>query len=253
MKEMVFLLEEASARELVAGLYPRVVPEAAGIRPRYIVFEGKQDLEKQMERRPRVYLNPEARFLVLRDQDSADCRRVKEALRRRCDAAGRPSAVVRIACRELEAFYLRDPAAVERAFRMTGLARRQEEQKFRKPDRLGSPSLELEKLTRNRYQKVSGFRAIAPHLELENARSESFRQLVEAMRRLAREFSETRRRRRTRRGCGCFRFCSGTKEETGAGMRRGTRRCGVSWRCGCSSLPDWGATRADGVLIRSWG
>jgi hypothetical protein len=194
MKEIVFLLEEASAKELLAGLIPRIVRGEEQIRAKYVVFEGKQDLEKQLERRLRGYLNREARFLVLRDQDSGDCRRLKNGLAAKCAAAGRPDAVVRIACRELESFYLGDLAAVERAFGLPGLARRQGEQKFRNPDRLGSPSRELERLTRNRYQKVSGSRAIAPHLQLDGSASASFRNLVGAIRRLATELSCARRR-----------------------------------------------------------
>ncbi len=189
MKEIVFLLEEASARELLVGLFSRLIPEEELIHPRFIVFDGKQDLEKQMERKMRGYLNPKARFLVLRDQDSSDCREVKRSLLQRCKAAGRSGAVVRVACRELEAFYLGDLAAVERAYGLTGLARRQAEQKFRNPDRLGSPSRELETLTRNQYQKVSGSRAIARHLALDHSRSESFLQLVAAMRRLGQDLT----------------------------------------------------------------
>lgn len=187
MKEIVFLLEEDSARALLAELLLRVIPESSGIHARFIVFEGKQDLDKQLERKLRGYLNPQARFLVLRDQDSADCRVVKRTLLSRCQAAGRPGAVVRIACRELETFYLGDLAAVERAFGLSGLARRQNEKKFRKPDLLGSPSKELDHLTKGRYQKVSGSRAIAAHLDLENVRSSSFRHLVGAVRRLQQE------------------------------------------------------------------
>ena len=42
MKEIVFLLEEASARAMLETLLPRML--ADGIRFRCIVFEGKQDL-----------------------------------------------------------------------------------------------------------------------------------------------------------------------------------------------------------------
>lgn len=69
MKELVFLLEEASAGAMLESLLPRILQP--GIRHRLIVFEGKQDLEKQLYRRLRAYLNPQARFIVLRDQDCA--------------------------------------------------------------------------------------------------------------------------------------------------------------------------------------
>ena len=74
MNEVVFLLEEDSAKVLLAVLFPLVVPDAS-VQARFIVFEGKQDLEKQMTKKLRGYLNRSARFIVMRDRDSApDCR-----------------------------------------------------------------------------------------------------------------------------------------------------------------------------------
>jgi hypothetical protein len=185
MSEIVFLLEEVSAREFLKQLLPRVLPADREIPYRFIVFEGKQDLDRQIERRIRGYVNPQARFIVLRDQDNADCLGLKKALSRKCEASGKNDVIVRIACRELESFYLGDLAAVEAAFGIRGLTQRQNERKFREPDRLGSPSQELERLTKRRYQKVSGSRAIAAHLRIEDSRSRSFGHLVDAIRRVS--------------------------------------------------------------------
>ena len=182
MRELVFFLEEESAKALLASLYPRLVPADSPIEARFIVFEGKQDLDRQLERKLRGYLNRQATFIVLRDQDRADCREVKRALVDCCDRAGRPDAIVRIACRELEAFYLGDLRAVELGLRVTGLLPKQKKAKFRDPDHLHFPSLELEKLTGKQYQKVAGSRAIAPHLNLESPGSRSFHHLIQAIR-----------------------------------------------------------------------
>jgi hypothetical protein len=182
MKELVFFLEEESARALLTGLLPRLVPADGPVQARFIVFEGKQDLDRQLEGKLKGYLNMHARFIVLRDQDRTDCRKVKRALAARCVNAGRPETVVRIACRELESFYLGDLRAVETALQVRGLSAKQDKAKFRDPDRLQSPSLELEKLTSKRYQKVAGSRAIAPHLDLERPGSRSFRHLIQAIR-----------------------------------------------------------------------
>ncbi len=185
MTELVFFLEEESARALLVGLCPRLIPATSPIAVRFIVFEGKQDLDRELERKLRGYLNRRARFIVLRDQDRADCRKVKRALVTRCERAGRPDAVVRIACRELEAFYLGDLRAVELGLRVGGLLPKRNKAKFRDPDRLQFPSLELDKLTDGRYQKVAGSRAIAPHLDLETPGSRSFRHLIHAIRAVA--------------------------------------------------------------------
>ena len=112
---LVFLLEEPSARELLKGLLPRVVHQSVWIR--YIVFEGKQDLEKNVIRRLRGWRAPNSVFVVLRDQDAADCLTVKRELVRKCEEAGKPETIVRIACRELESWYFGDLAAVGGALR----------------------------------------------------------------------------------------------------------------------------------------
>lgn len=187
MRELVFLLEEESAKAMLEGLLPRILHE--DIRLRYIPFEGKQDLERQMVKRLRGYVNPHARFIVLRDQDSApDCRDIKARLVELCQQAGQAAkSVVRIACRELESFYLADLYAVEQALGVKKLVRQQGSAKFRSPDHLGSPSKELETLTGGVYQKVSGSRAIGGLLDPDIERSPSFKNLIKSIRRLESE------------------------------------------------------------------
>ncbi len=172
MKELVFLLEEPSAEALLNVLVPKLLP--AGVTHRCLVFQGKQDLERRLIHRLRGYRNPEARFIVLRDQDAADCRVVKERLQERCREAGRPDALVRIVCHELESWYLADLAAVEQGLGISSLRRRQGEAKYRFPDALPSPKRELMRLTDDRYQEIGGSRAIAPYLDTANTRSQSF-------------------------------------------------------------------------------
>jgi hypothetical protein len=187
MKELVFLLEEDSARAMLQSLLQRLLhPD---IRPRFIPFEGKQDLEKQLHKRWRGYLNQQARFIVLRDQDNApDCIALKAQLNDRCKQAGRENeTLVRIACTELETYYLADLAAVEQAFGLKNLTRLQGSSKFRNPDRLGNPSTELNTLTKGIYQKVSGSREIGKYLDLSNERSHSFKNLVKGIRRMESE------------------------------------------------------------------
>lgn len=184
MRELVFLLEEGSAKALLDALLPRRLDSR--IVTRTIAFEDKQDLERQLMKRLRGYVNPDARFLVLRDQDSApDCTVIKHKLLALCHAAGKHAfSRVRIACRELEAIYLADLLAVELALGQAGLAARQNAAKFRRPDRLESPSAELRALTRGAYQKVGSSRQLGLCLDLANERSPTFRNLVRGIRQL---------------------------------------------------------------------
>ena len=178
MSEIVFLLEERSAEAMLEGLLPKILPDY--IRYRCIVFEGKQDLEKQMVRRIRGYRMPGARFVVLRDKDSGDCLATKATLAAKCAEAQKPDAVVRIACHELESWYLADLAAVEAGLEVNGLARLQGKNPYRVPDTLPSPSRKLKEIAPC-YQKVGGSRAIGPHLDPENTRSTSFRHFVKTV------------------------------------------------------------------------
>jgi len=170
---------------------PRLLKE--DIQYRCVPFEGKQDLEKQLTRKLRGYQNEQARFIVLRDQDShPDCTAVKDKLRDLCAQSGRADrCLVRIACRELETFYLADLKAVEQALAIEGLATKQLRRKFRAPDRLSSPSKELKALTNQRYEKIVGSRAIGQYLDIDNDRSSSFRTLIAGIRRMEHELLES--------------------------------------------------------------
>lgn len=145
----------------------------------YIVFKGKQDLEKNLEFKLRHWLHPDTMFVVLRDQDNEDCKEVKAGLNAMVRNSRRERVLVRIACRELESFYLGDLLAVEKGLACKNLGKHQDKKTFRGPDlHVLHPAEELRTLTRDGYYKVSGSRAIAPYLCLEDNRSKSFNMLI---------------------------------------------------------------------------
>lgn len=182
MKTIVFFLEEPSAKEMLSGVLPRMLPE--NIQIRYIVFQGKQDLEKNLKLKLRGWRAPNCRFMIMRDQDSGDCKTIKSRLINLCKESGKEEVIVRIACHELESFYLGDLAAVEKGLGIKGLAKQQQSKKFRDPDSIVNPSDELFKLTGNLYDKVSGSRAIAPHIKLSANCSKSFKALLSGIKSL---------------------------------------------------------------------
>lgn len=172
MSYLVFMLEEPSAAEMLKGILPRLLPTEVSVK--YIVFEGKQDLEKQLERRLKGWNQPNSVFLVMRDKDNGDCLIIKNRLAEKVMAAGKQdSTIVRIACSELESFYLGDLKAVEDGLRIANLAKKQNIKKFRTPDSLSNASEELIKLTNGKYQKLAGSREIGPHLKI-NGTSNSY-------------------------------------------------------------------------------
>jgi len=188
MRHLVFLLEEPSAREMLEGVVPKIIPESSGIAITYIVFEGKQDLEKRVKKKLEGWRTPDSCFIVMRDQDSGNCYTIKSTLQHKVDQAGKKDCtLIRIACRELEAFYLGDLAAVETALNIPRLASKQGQKKFRDPDIVGNAAEELKTVTQKQYQKIAGSRAIGPHMDLHNNKSTSFNMLVAAIRKLLSE------------------------------------------------------------------
>jgi len=185
MKNLVFFLEEPSAKEMLKGVLPKLLPD--DIECTYIVFEGKRDLEKQLVNKLKNWLKPDSVFLVMRDQDFEDCMDVKNRLLDLCRKAGKSEALVRIACRELESFYFGDLNAVEQGLGLSGIVRLQNKSKYHNPDIIPSPSKELIKLTGRKYQKVIGSRSIAPYLSLEGNASHSFNVLLSGIKKLLEE------------------------------------------------------------------
>lgn len=183
MVSLVFLLEEPSAQDALEGFLPFILPGGVGVT--YLVFEGKQDLEKRMARTLRAWQDPKARFIVMRDQDAGDCVLIKEGLLQRCREAGREqNAIVRIACRELESWFVGDWPSVAQAFDLPKLSALRKKAMYRNPDGLPNPVAELRKYI-PRYQKRDGARRIGLHLRYENNASRSFQVFVEAVRRLS--------------------------------------------------------------------
>jgi hypothetical protein len=121
-KKIVFLLEEVSAKELLNGILPKILP--SGISFQCVSFEGKSDLEKNIPRKIKGWREPDVKFVILRDQDSGDCGTIKNGLKVLASNAGRNDTLVRIACRELESWYLSDLNAVEQALNISGLSKK---------------------------------------------------------------------------------------------------------------------------------
>ena len=182
MTHFVCLLEEPSAKAMLEGVLPRILP--SDVAPFFIVFEGKQDLEKQMVMKIKGWQKPDSVFLVMRDQDASDCTALKNHLTRLRQQAKKQHVLVRIACKELESFYFGDLSAVEKGLKIPNIARQSKKAKYRVPDQIVNPSSELEKLTQGHYQHISGSRAIAPHLSISRNTSHSFNVLVTGIHRL---------------------------------------------------------------------
>ncbi len=163
-------------------ILPKLIPN---IKTTVINFQGKQDLEKNIENKLKFWKTPDTVFLVTREQDSGDCQVIKEGLLQKVISSGKENvSLIRIACHELENFYLGDLLAVETGMGIANLSKRKNKKKFRTPDTILRAKEELQKIAKT-YQPVSGSRNISKCLNLDgNNKSISFNFLISGIRKL---------------------------------------------------------------------
>jgi hypothetical protein len=179
----VFFLEEESMEHFLHGLLPRVIPKHY---PSCLLLkhEGKSHLLQSLHTKLRAWRDPNARFIVLHDQDSNDCHALKQELVEVCRNANHQDAIIRIVCRELESWYLGNLSAVEEAFGLTALVKKYDNKaRFRNPDTIGSPAEELMRIVPE-YRKVSGSQSIGAVFDHTTVNSKSFEVFLTGLNRL---------------------------------------------------------------------
>lgn len=157
-------------KAFLEGLLPRLAPT---IRFVLVPHEGRHDLVKSFPRKIRAWKTPGVRFVVVHDQDSADCLELKKSLQAAVPPERRNDTSIRIACRELESWLLGDLDALAEAFNQPGIADLGVKRKFREPDKVGSPAEELSRLVPS-YQKVRGARQMGQLVDPSRNTSHSF-------------------------------------------------------------------------------
>ena len=181
MSRIIFLLEERSMKTLLDGLLPRLIP---GIPFLCVTHEGKQDLEKSIPRKLRAWREPGVRFVVLRDKDAEDCHLLKDRLVSLCEAGGHARSLVRIACQEIEAWYLGEPAAIWEGIREQTAP----ENRFQSTlprSRHGGSALGRDREVSARISKGVRCPAHGTHLSPNGNRSRSFQVLMDGIEREA--------------------------------------------------------------------
>lgn len=181
--KLVFMVEEISMKVCLETLLPKIFSgHTDEVSCLVLAFHGKGDLENQIPIKLRGWGEPDTKFVILRDQDNEDCRKVKSGLVSLSNGFDR-EVLVRVVCHELEAWYFGDLQAVSKAYGkdLTGCANKKQ---FREPDAMISPKKRLQSLLPE-HQQIAGARAIAPHMDVERNTSESFQQFVSGVRRLA--------------------------------------------------------------------
>lgn len=185
MERIEFLVEEKSIAEILFVLLPKILPTNWNLNQNYFIrsFEGKSDLAKSIPKKSKIYGNlPNTGIVIIHDQDSADCKQLKNKLIKLAKDNGNSRLLVRIVCRELESWYLGDFIAIQHAYPDFKAENYINLSKFRSPDKLVNASEELQKILPV-YQKISSAKKISHFLNIEQNKSESFNQFIAGIKR----------------------------------------------------------------------
>lgn len=168
---------------LLDGLLPRLIP--GWVRHQHfqcIPHEGKTDLDRSIAKKLLGWREPNVRFVIVRDNDNANCLAVKARLQEQCKQANRPDCLIRLVCQELESWYLGDLDALSHAYSNPRLNVPRYIKRFADPDSWNKPSVELRALVPS-FQKLSGARVMALRLGVEKAanRSRSYAAFVDGV------------------------------------------------------------------------
>ncbi len=119
----------------------------------------------------------------LYDQDSADCKILKAKLLGEAFPNGEPNLplLIRIVCKELEAWYWGDMDAIEQAYPRFRASNYRNKAKYRNPDALANAKEELKKILPELAQ-ISTAQKIAPFMNLEQNSSSSFNHFLNGLR-----------------------------------------------------------------------
>ncbi len=183
---LVFMLEEESAKHLLKELLPRILSEFQSVTYQLIPHQGKGDLQKSIPIKLRAWLAPNTFFIILHDQDSHDCRKLKQKLKLLCVRNNKHKPLIRIVCQELEAWYFGDLDAVEKAFPSFRANKYKDKRRFMNPDAISKPSDELKRIVRG-FSKGIAAREVPRHMNKDKNTSTSFNHLIGGLQNLVKE------------------------------------------------------------------
>lgn len=181
MSDIVVFAEEPSGKIVAEELARRL-----GVSERAICIEhqGKSDLERSFPRKIGGWRAPKSpRFVIMRDNDGANCILKKSALLRLVPRTNLDQVKIRLVMQELESWYLGDPIALRDAGLIDAkiAEKLSKGAKFRNPDTI-LHAKEVFRRTVDERGQIELARRVGPFLDPERNRSPSFRAFVDALR-----------------------------------------------------------------------
>lgn len=181
------LVEELSMKCFLEGILPRIANQNVALNENCFIrkHEGKQDLQKQLPGKIRAFsrFSTSIKVIVIQDQDTSDCFNLKSHLSELILNNGNIPHLIRIACRELEAWYLGDMNSLEKVYPNFKAKKYIKKSKFRNPDNCNAFD-EIRKIIPE-FQKVKAAEEISSIINIETNNSPSFQNFITGFKRLA--------------------------------------------------------------------
>lgn len=188
MNQLEILVEEKSMEEVLRSLLPRILPDGWRLNENCFIrtHEGKQDLQHSLPQKIRAASRTGLNigFMILQDQDSNNCKELKQLL---CDLCKNASPAghmipvcVRIVCHELESWYMGDCDALAQVFPRFHADQYRNKKAFRNPDSCIGPKRYLKSIV-GEYPQIATARDIAPFLDVANNQSHSYNVFVKGL------------------------------------------------------------------------
>ncbi len=197
------LVEEESMQVFLEIFLPTILPKKFVLNTNCYIrpHNGKANLRKSIPRKVdayRAYKNKRVHLLILHDQDSNDCKKLKKTLKdlvekNKSDTQNLQYKII-IVCRELENWYFGDLDALKKVtgfttdklknksrFRNVESRFRNVESRFRNVDQIHVPGdTELQKLVQQ-YGKSNLAKKMAKYLCKDKNKSQSFQNLIKGL------------------------------------------------------------------------
>ena len=178
---LVFIVEGYSEQEFLMTLILRLnIPEEVLV---YRIFDGYPDLLRGIPAVMKAWRrNENVRFVILCDQDHANCQERKLDIVNAVPNYWRSRTMIRIACHELEAWYLGVQSTLSNV--LPAFANVRGKKEFRgNPDKIVSPSRTLRR--RVSFKKTELARKMGERISIDDNHSRSMQVFIQGVRTLA--------------------------------------------------------------------
>ena len=186
MNTLYILTEEPSIRNIFEEVLPQILPQNVPFH--ILVHQGKNDLENALKDKIVSLSRIEgAKILITIDQDTNDCKQLKQRL---IDIIGENCSCdykIRIVCKELESWLLGDLLAIEKAFPRFKSMSFRGKTRIRDVDKIKEKPSDFllhnipEYKDREKLPKLELSKKIAPFLDINNNTSSSFNHTINAI------------------------------------------------------------------------